>query len=101
MAGMAGKLCLIDADTTVKRDILECSPEVRREIGEFLERLQCDPLPPERKEQNKSTFYVQLPCGVFVVWEIVGDLLHLVLRGPDDTILVRIVGVVWETPSAP
>jgi hypothetical protein len=101
MAGMAAKLCLIDADTAVKRDILECSEEVRREIGEFLERLQCDPLLPERKEKNESTFYVQLPCGVFVVWEIVGDLLHLVLHGADDTILVRIVGVVWESPTAP
>ena len=101
MAGMAGKLCLIDADTTVKRDILECSPEVRREIGDFLEHLQADPLPLDRKPMNKGAFYIQLPCGIYIGWEIVGDPLHLVFRGPDDTILVRIVGVGWETPAAP
>jgi len=100
MAGMARDLCLIDADSAVKRDILECSAEVRREIGGFLESLQGDPLPRERKPMGKGAFYLQLPCGIFVGWEIVGDLFHLVLHGPDDTCLVRVLGVGWESPVA-
>jgi hypothetical protein len=49
---------------------------------------------------GKGAFYLQLPCGIFVGWEIVGDLFHLVLHGPDDTCLVRILGVGWESPVA-
>jgi hypothetical protein len=101
MAGMARNQCLIDADSAVKRNILECSAEVRQEIGGFLERLQGDLLPKERKPMGKGAFYIQLPCGIFVGWEIIGDLLHAVLHGPDDAILVRIVGVGWESPTAP
>ena len=98
---MAHNLCRMDADTAVKRDILECSAEVRQEIGEFLESLQGNPLPIGRKPMGKERFYIQLPCGIFVGWEIVGDLLHAVLHGPDDTILVRILGVGWASPAAP
>jgi hypothetical protein len=36
------------------------------------------------------------PRLLFVAWEIIGDLLRLVLEGPDETILVRILGVGWE-----
>jgi len=101
MTGMAGNLCRMDADTEVKRQILECSDAVRREIGEFLESLQSDPLPAGRKTKDKGAFYIQLPCGVFVIWEVIGDLLHIVLRGPDDTILIRILDVGWQSPTAP
>jgi hypothetical protein len=96
---MARKQCKIDAEADVKRDILECSAEVREEIGGFLESLQGDPLPRERSPMGTGAFYLQLPCGVFVGWEIVGDLLHLVLHGPDETYLVRILGVGWDPPA--
>jgi hypothetical protein len=92
MARMAGKQCRIDADISVKREILDRSGEDRREIGEFLERLQVNPLPAGIQQTEKGAYSFRLPCGIFVVWEIVGDLLHLALHGPDESILVRILG---------
>lgn len=101
MAGMARNLCRIDADTDVKREILACSDKVRHQIGEFLESLQQDPLPAQRRPKDEGAFYIQLSCGVFILWEVVGDLLHLVYHGPDESILVRILAVGWESPAAP
>jgi hypothetical protein len=95
MIRMSRKLCTIDASTEVKQDILDCGDEVRRQVGEFLESLQWDPLPKGRQPRGEGAFGIQLRCGIFVAWEIIGDLLHLALKGPDETILVRILGVGW------
>lgn len=101
MARMIRPICKIDAATEVKKEILECSAAVRQEIGDFLESLQEDPLPAGRGRKPDGTFYLQLPCGVFVGWEIAGDFLHLVLHGPDESILVRILGIGWESEALP
>jgi hypothetical protein len=101
MARMPRKPCLVDADPEVKQEILDCRHAVRQEIGEFLYSLQFDPLPEGRVEKARGAFYKQLPCGIFVVWEIVGDLLDIALHGPDEKTLVRIIGVGWEVPPAP
>ncbi|MGA9060952.1 MAG: hypothetical protein WB341_04705 [Terracidiphilus sp.] len=93
---MTRKVCKIDAAPEVEQEILDCSVEVRQQIGDFLVRLQENPLPKGRQENDKGAYSFQLPCGIFVGWEIIGDPLHLVFRGPDETILVRILGVGWE-----
>jgi len=92
-----GNPCQIDADPSVEEEILNCREDVIQQIGEFLERLQWNPLPVGRKAKSGNSFYMQLPCGVFVAWEIIGDPLHLVFHGPGDNIMVRILGVGWET----
>jgi len=92
---MSRKLCRVDASTEVKQEILDCSGQVFQEVGAFLESLQSDPLPEGRQERGRGAFGIKLHCGIFVAWEIVGDLLHLTLEGPDETILVRILGVGW------
>jgi len=96
----AGKPCRIDADAAVKQEILNCRDEVRQQIGQFLETLQWDPLPAGRRTKGKKSFYIQLPCGIFVAWEVIGDLLHIVLHGPGESVLVRILGVGWDSQAA-
>jgi hypothetical protein len=97
--GNGGKPCRIDADAAVKQEILSCRKEVRQEIGAFLEKLQWDPLPAGRSAKGANSFYMQLPCGIFVVWEVIGNLLHIALHGSSDATLVRILGVGWERQS--
>ncbi len=94
-----GNPCQIDADAAVEEEILNCREEVRQQIGEFLDGLQWNPLPEGRNAKSKDSFYIQLPCGIFVGWQVIGDLLHIALHGPDDSMLVRILGVGWERPK--
>jgi hypothetical protein len=92
--------CLLSIATEVKEDILDCDEHVRREIGDFLLTLQANPLPQVRQEMLKNAFFVQLPCGFYVSWEIIGDPLHLVLTGDKKGITVRILGVSRVPPIA-
>jgi hypothetical protein len=92
-----GIACQIDADAAVEEEILNCRQDVRQQIGEFLEELQWNPLPAGRKAKTENSFYIQLPCGIFVGWEVIGDLLHIALHGPDENALVRILGIGWES----
>lgn len=89
--------CMLDVDIGLKQDILDCNAEVRRQLGDFLLALQQNPLPGNRcplgSATQDSAFYVPLPCGFFVSWEIIGNLMHLALTGETDGLLVRILGV--------
>jgi hypothetical protein len=89
--------CQLDVATEVKQDILDCNAGARRQIGDFLLGLQENPLPKNRRHlgraKNDSAFYVQLPCGFYVSWEIIGNMMHLALTGETEGILVRILGV--------
>jgi hypothetical protein len=75
--------CQVDVDTAVKLDILGCSADARRQIGNFLAGLQENPLPAGRQEMQAAAFYVQLPGGYYVSWEIVGNLTALCLDRRD------------------
>ncbi|HWE86654.1 MAG TPA: hypothetical protein VG267_17050 [Terracidiphilus sp.] len=85
--------CKIDVDTAVKRDILDCDPAARVEIGDFLLALQENPLPRERQPLGENAYYVLLSRGFYVSWEVIGDVLHFVLTGDSGGLIVRILGV--------
>lgn len=92
--------CKLDLATEVKEDILDCDENVRHEIGEFLLALQQNPLPQNREHMGKGDYYVELPCGFYVAWEILGDQLHLALTGDTTGVVVRILGVSRVQPAA-
>jgi hypothetical protein len=89
--------CKVDVDTAVKADILDCGRGVRRQIGEFLLQLQDDPLPEGRVNMDGAFFYL-LPCGFFVSWEVLGDVMKFALSGDRNRISDRILGVGRESP---
>jgi hypothetical protein len=82
--------------------ILDLDATARFQIGAFLVALQHDPLPAERqalaRKTNVPAFFVQLPCGFHVTWEIVGNLLPLALTGKATGLLVRILGIDRDRP---
>lgn len=84
--------CKVDVDTAVKADILDCGAGARRQIGEFLLQLQYDPLPENRGEMD-GAFYFLLPCGFYVSWEVLGDVMKFAFSGDRSGISVRILGV--------
>jgi len=92
--------CRLEVDTALKQDILDCNPAARRQIGEFLLALQENPLPKDRQLMGDSAFYVQLPCGFYVSWEMIGNQMHLALTGETKGLLVRILGVGRVPPNA-
>lgn len=95
--------CRVQVDRGQQEVILDLDSIARRQIGEFLLRLQQDPLPEARQDLARKTshpaFFVQLPCGFHVTWEIVGNLLALALTGKTDGLLVRILGVDRDRPG--
>jgi len=86
-------------DTAIKADILECDDTAFEQIRSFLYELEDDPLPKGRRRLRESTFYVQLPCGYFVSWEIAGDVLKMALTGNLSGVTVRILGVGRRKPK--
>ncbi|HUD53940.1 MAG TPA: hypothetical protein VMR02_01845 [Terracidiphilus sp.] len=90
--------CKLDIATEVKQDILDCDAAARRQIGDFLLQLQNNPLPENRQPISGSSFYVQLPCGFYLSWEIIGDLIHFALTGKSKELLVRVLGVARVPP---
>ena len=96
--------CRLKIDRGIKQDALSVAsgnPEACSQIDEFLGSLRSNPLPWGRQELSPQSFYVKLPCGIIVGWEIIGDMLKLVTRGPGPYILVRILGIVREIPRPP
>jgi len=85
--------CKVDVSVEVKSDILDCDADARREIGNFLLKLQDNPLPKGRRELGIAYFSFRLPCGYHVFWEVFGDLIKLALRGETRGISIRILGV--------
>jgi hypothetical protein len=91
--------CKLKVATELKQDILECNAGARRRIGDFLLALQKNPLPKNRQEMGDGAFYVQLPCGFYVSWEIIGNMLQLALTGEAKGLVVRILGVARSQPK--
>jgi hypothetical protein len=93
----------VQVDHELQEEILDLDAYARRQIGDFLLSLQDDPLPQDRqplaRKINVPAYFVQLPCGSYVSWEIVGDLLPLVLTGKTKALLVRILGVNRDRPG--
>jgi hypothetical protein len=85
--------CQIQIDSGVQRDILDLRPDARREVGEFLLRLQDDPLPAGHSEMSAGAFYQKLPCGYWISWEVLGDLMGLALKGATQGLTVRVLGI--------
>lgn len=85
--------CKLDVDPQVEQDILDCDRKARLEIGDFLLALQDNPLPDTRHSMGGPVFYAQLPCGFYVSWEIIGDVLHYALTGDLRGLLIRVLGV--------
>jgi hypothetical protein len=89
--------CKLDIAVQVKQDILDCNIAARRQIGDFLLTLQQNLLPKHRRPLSRtidgSAFYVRLPWGFYVSWEIIGDSMHLALTGETEGILIRVLGV--------
>jgi hypothetical protein len=90
--------CTLDVACEVQQDILDCDAAARRQIGGFLLALQDNPLPGNRREMGDAAFYLQLPCGFYVSWEILGSVLDLALTGSGEGIVVRILGVARVPP---
>jgi hypothetical protein len=94
--------CRVQVDHELQEGILDLDATARRQIGDFLLALQEDPLPRERQPLARKTttpaYFIQLPCGFHVSWEIVGNLLPLALTGKAKGLLVRILGVDRDTP---
>ena len=91
--------CEIDVATELKQDILNLDRPTRRQIRAFLFAVQENPLLEGRKEMGRAAFYIQLPCGIYVSWEIFGDILRMALTGETKGILVRILGVSDVAPG--
>jgi hypothetical protein len=85
--------CKLHIATEVKQDMLACNDTARRQIRAFLLALQENPLPEGRRAMGEAAFYVQLPSGFYLSWEIIGNVLRLVLTGNCEGILVRVLGV--------
>jgi hypothetical protein len=92
----------VQVDHGLQEEILDLDANARREIGDFLLSLQKDPLPRERQALSRkigtAVYYVQLPCGFYVSWEVVGNMLPLALTGKVEGLLVRILGVDRDRP---
>ena len=95
--------CRVEVDHELKEAILDLDATARRQIGDFLVALQEDPLPGKRQSLTRKTsvpaFFVQLPCGFYVSWEIVGNMLRLALTGKAEGLLVRVLGVNRVSPG--
>ena len=95
--------CRVQVDHELQEEILDLEPDARREIGDFLLVLQQDPLPEERealvRKSRIPAYFVALPCGFYVTWEIIGDQMELTLTGKTSGLLVRILGVDRVRPS--
>lgn len=95
--------CRVQVDHELQEEILDLDANARREIGDFLLGLQDDPLPRGRRALTRKTsapaYFVQLQCGFYVSWEIVGNVLPLALTGKAKGIVVRILGVDRERPG--
>jgi hypothetical protein len=93
----------VKVDHELQEEILDLDAYSRRQIGDFLVALQDDPLPQDRQALARKigvpAYFVQLPCGFYVSWEIVGDLLPLALTGKTKALLVRILGVNRDRPE--
>jgi hypothetical protein len=93
----------VQVDHELQELILDLDATARRQIGEFLLALQEDPLPEKRQDLarkgNVPAYFVQLPSGFHVSWEIVGDMLPLALTGKTRGLLVRILGVDRDQPG--
>jgi hypothetical protein len=93
----------VQVDHELQEEILDLDAYARRQIGDFLLALQDDPLPQDRQALARKisipAYFVQLPCGFYVSWEIVGDLLPLALTGKTKALLVRILGVNRDRPG--
>ncbi len=90
--------CKVSVATEVRSDILECDETAREQIGAFLLGLQQNPLPRGRRSLGEQAFFVQLPCGYFLAWEILGDVLKMALTGDTAGITVRILGIGRRRP---
>jgi hypothetical protein len=91
--------CEVSVDTAIKAAILDCNDTALEQIRTFLYELQDDPLPLNRQPLGDAAFYVHLPCGYFVSWEIEGDLLKMALKQDLRGITVRILGVGKSKPT--
>ena len=95
--------CRVQVDRELKEGILDLDATARRQIGDFLLALQEDPLPGDRQALARKittpAYFIQLPCGFHVSWEIVGNLLPFALTGKAKGLLVRILGVDRDPPG--
>ncbi len=89
--------CKLEIASEVQQDILDCDAAAHRQIGDFLLELQDNPLPQARL--TDGSFYIQLPCGFYLSWEIIGDLMRFALSGKTKGLLVRILGVARVPPQ--
>jgi mRNA-degrading endonuclease RelE of RelBE toxin-antitoxin system len=93
--------CKVSIATEVKQDILDFNASARREIGDFLLKLQENPYPRGRRKLGANAFYFQLPCGFYVSWEVEADeetLLRMIFGQPEGAIL-RVLGVARVKPK--
>ena len=85
--------CSLTVDRDAKRDALDIvadNPEAWQQINDLLLALPGDPRPVGCTRLDDTSFFVRLPCGVFIAWEIMGDMLKLATEGCSPDILVRV-----------
>jgi hypothetical protein len=72
--------CTVDVPTKIQQETLDVVRGDRQaiaEVGAFLLALQDDPLPAGREKlspKDSTAFWIKLPCGVYVAWEIEASL---------------------------
>jgi len=84
--------CKVDVSVRVKSDILDCDADARREIGNFLVKLQDNPCPKDGASWGSPTS----PSGYLAAITSSGKSLEIdqtrLARG-DEGISIRILGV--------
>lgn len=80
---------------------MDCNASARREIGDFLLRLQENPYPRGRRKMSEAAFYVQLPCGFYVSWEVEAaeEVLLKMIFGDTQGAVLRVLGVARAKPK--
>lgn len=90
--------CKLQIAKEVKEDILECDDDVCNEIDLFLQSLQNNCLPDSRTELEPGAYFVKLPSGVFISWEVLTPSSKPISPIKLDKLVVRILGVAREAP---
>jgi hypothetical protein len=100
--------CTVDVPTKIQQEGLDTvrgDPQAIAEVGAFLLALQDDPLPGGREKlspDDPTAFWIKLPCGVYVSWEIEASLpamIALFSGHISSEIVVHVLGFGRDKPS--
>jgi hypothetical protein len=103
--------CTVDVPTKIQQEGLDAvrgDAQAIAEVGAFLLALQDNPFPAGREQLSPgdhTAFWIKLPCGVYVSWEIEASLLDMIAliadpRSSDmSEVGVKVLGVGRDKPA--